>query len=357
MVRAIFFILAGMLFAPSLYAQQEAEMLLSGIADEETVTALPTDIQNEYRKIDNDVLSMTGARFDTPEQLVSQFVNKYPEDHDRVRSIYTWMALNIIYDDGARGENSKRDQKALNVWKAKKAVCEGYANLFNEMCRIAGIESRSVVGYVPNADGSPLRYPNHVWNSVKIDGKWHLLDVTWASLALRRHTKDGARDWAHLDRFFIMDPETMIFSHLPEDPYWQLQDHYVSLEQFEQGEASIRTALGGVAEAKNFEAMIASYERLDSLDRTIALLERMEENKWNKAREYNLGIAYFYKAQEIITRLRDLPDDARKRAKVTAKKYYEKSLDYLALIDERDRGYEFSQALSSNVTFRIETLQ
>ena len=357
MVRAIFFILAGMLFAPSIHAQQEAEMLLSGIADEETVTALPADIQDEYGKIDNDVLSLAGARFDTPEQLVWQFVNKYPDDHDRVRGIYTWVALNIIYDDGAGGENSKQEQKALHVWKTKKAVCEGYANLFNEICRLAGIESRSVVGYVPNADGSPLRYPNHVWNSVKIDGKWHLLDVTWASLALRQSNRDGEFDREHLDRFFLINPKDLIFSHLPEDPYWQLQDHYVSLEQFEQGEASIRTALGGVAEPKNFEAMIASYERLDSLGRTIALFERMEENKWNKAREYNLGIAYFYKAQEIIARLRDLPDDARKRAKVTAKKYYEKSLDYLALIDERDRGYKFSQALSGNVTFRIETLQ
>jgi transglutaminase/protease-like cytokinesis protein 3 len=50
---------------------------------------------------------------------------------------------------------------------------------------------------------------NHRWNTVNIDGKWYLVDVTLGSL------------------FFLMPPERFLKTHLPEDDSYTLLPDYV----------------------------------------------------------------------------------------------------------------------------------
>ncbi len=354
-IRAKILLLTSLLFWQSLSAQNADNRLFAGPSDDYIRKEHSQSQREDFTLVDKYVLTMPDDVFTALPDLTAYLTGKYSDSKSKVRSIYTWIAVNIEYDHQAHLIKDENDQKVGKVWKDRKAVCEGYANLFTEMCRLAGIESRVIIGYVREADGRPLKYPNHAWNSVMIDGKWHLLDVTWASLQWQQ---DGEDFTNAVDRFFLPDPEGMIYSHLPEDPYWQLHDRYVNLEQFENGIEAINQALSvSTDEKKNFEQMIVSYESLDSLDRIITLLERQEENRWNKSREYNLGIAYFYKAQQIISETGHLATGAGKKAKMIAKEFYEKSLNYLSQIEERDRGYEFSRALSDNVSFRIEILQ
>ncbi len=357
-IRAQIFFLATLLLWHSLVGQNPDTRLYAGLADDNVLKAYYLCTQEDFAKIDERVITAFPDDFSSIREFTLQLTSVYSDDKSKARSIYTWIALNIDYDNEAVPGNGMNDQKAINVWREKRAVCEGYANLFAMMCRLAGLESRVIIGYVRERDGQPLQYPNHAWNSVMIDGKWYLLDVTWASLQWRGDRSRTANVTEVMNMFFLTDPREMIYTHLPEDPYWQLQNSFVSLEQFENGGEVIRKTMSSKPEKEiNFEHLIASYESLDSLDRSIALLERQEENKWNKAREYNLGIAYFYKAQKILHEARCLSINEKERAKKLAKEYYKKSLNQLALIDEKDRVYEFSKALSSNVTFRIETLQ
>jgi transglutaminase/protease-like cytokinesis protein 3 len=71
--------------------------------------------------------------------------------------------------------------------------------------------------------GIPYR-EDHSWNAVKMNGKWHLVDVTWANTTSR----DGSID----DFYFKTDPYIFILDHYPMDAVWQLIPEPVSLEEF-----------------------------------------------------------------------------------------------------------------------------
>ena len=195
---------------------------------------------------------------------------------------------------------------------------------------------------------------------MKIKGDWKLLDVTWASVnnesnSLANPELQKSYMLHKLDHFFLVNPNRMILTHLPEDPLWQLHDNYVNLETFLKGEDFIKsTLMNPNIQKKDFEELISNYEGLDSLDKSISFLERMERNCKNRIREYGLGIAYYYKAQRILKEA-DVADknEATQRAKV----FYKKSLDQLAILEEEDFGYKFSKDLANSVTFRIETLR
>lgn len=310
--------------------------------------------------VDDFVIKTYPERFTSFENLAIYLTQPFNDERSKVRSIYTWIALNISYDQNSLKASVKKNQTAESVWQNRIAVCEGYANLFSEMCKSIGIESRIIKGYVKNFTGNDFKFPNHAWNAVKIRGKWELLDVTWASVnnegsfLTNKNVKNNI-DRHKLDIFFLVHPKRMILTHLPEDPYWQLQNNFISMDIFREGDASIKsTLMNADLDDKNFEILIAEYERLDSLDKSIAYLERMEINKLNKVKEYGLGIAYYYKAQKI---LREARNSNKYQAIKLAKMYYQKSLDQLSYLGKEDFGYEFSRDLANNVAFRIETLQ
>lgn len=310
--------------------------------------------------VDDFVIKTNPERFTSFENLAIYLTQPFEDEQSKVRSIYTWIALNISYDQNSLKTSVKRNQNAESVWHNRIAVCEGYANLLSEMCKSVGIESRIVKGYVKNFAGNDFKFPNHAWNGVKINGKWQLLDVTWASVnnegsLLTNKNVNKSIDRHKLDIFFLVHPNRMILTHLPEDPYWQLQHNFITMDIFRKGDASIKsTLMNSDADGKNFEILIDEYERLDSLDKSIAYLERMEINKLNKVKEYGLGIAYYYKAQKM---LREARNNNKYQAIEQAKMYYLKSLDQLSYLGEEDFGYEFSRDLAHNVAFRIETLQ
>lgn len=69
------------------------------------------------------------------------------------------------------------DLKGDNIYNAYgalidgKAVCEGYAELYQYLLYLCGIQSHAVTG---TADGQ-----NHMWNLVKIDDEYYMSDPTW----------------------------------------------------------------------------------------------------------------------------------------------------------------------------------
>lgn len=83
----------------------------------------------------------------------------------------------------------------------------------------AGLEVKTVYGMVKGAgasqfiNGMPV---NHVWNAVKIDGTWHLLDATWGAGYVGR---DGFHR-EQSDLFFMVPPQRAVLSHY--DPADQL---------------------------------------------------------------------------------------------------------------------------------------
>jgi hypothetical protein len=317
-----------------------------------------------FSTIDALVADIDAGEFYSHIELSQYLTDQCVTQHEKVRSIYTWIATNISYDKQFLHEGQSRNtQLADAVWDNRLAVCEGYAILFNSMCRASGIESRLIKGYVREFMDLELKLPNHAWNSVKIDGKWHLLDVTWASVnaeSLHRNeaANNGLKTKYKLDHFFLVDPEKMIVTHLPEDPYWQLQFNTIDLDTFLDGELAVLGHLNKIIDSKpvDFEMLISDYENLDSLDRSIAYLERMVCSS-ESAKAYGLGVAYYYKAQDILKEAHQNEPSDFQEFKEQARTFYQLSLEYLSLLEEDDYGYDFSKDLAGNVLFRMEVLQ
>jgi hypothetical protein len=339
-------------------------VLLSSGREATSRNHLKSATVSSFSAVDELVLNLELGNMQSLQELAKGISSHFSDEQSKVRGIFTWVAMNIAYDrESFITSGTLKDQSSKAVWSSRLAVCEGYANLLNEMCAAIGIESRLVKGYVRELMRDELNYPNHAWNSVKIDGKWHLMDVTWASINIEKwkatsQNRSTAPNYQVLDYYFLPNPETFIYTHLPEDPYWQLQSNYIDLQTFIAGETEIDIKLlNDTGNELSFEDLIEAYEQLDSLDRSIAYLERMTTTSDNTVRAYGLGIGYYYKAQQILEQADRNNRASMIRAKANAKVFYQKSLDQLSLLRHDDYGYELSQDLAKNVSFRIEVLQ
>jgi Transglutaminase-like superfamily len=114
--------------------------------------------------------------------VLSKQITEYsPSDSLKVVSICNWIMENISYDyenynKDLAGEKMNDDCCLVeSIIQRKKAVCEGYANLFNVLCQSIGIKSVKIIGYALSNDET-----DHAWNAVKINRLWYLMDLTWA---------------------------------------------------------------------------------------------------------------------------------------------------------------------------------
>lgn len=111
--------------------------------------------------------------------------------------VYDYKAADLIYSDSANASH------AFDVYGAaceKKAVCEGYAELFQFLCYCVGMNATQVSG---TANGGP-----HMWNAVCIDSNWYMLDVTW---------DDGGTNGMHYYTYFNLTTNDMVsMNHTPD---------------------------------------------------------------------------------------------------------------------------------------------
>ena len=66
--------------------------------------------------------------------------------------------------------------------RRRKAVCSGYAALFEHLAREAGLEAVTIRGHSKGfmAGTHQDSELNHAWNAVKIEGQWRLLTAPGA---------------------------------------------------------------------------------------------------------------------------------------------------------------------------------
>ncbi len=157
-------------------------------------------------------------------QLVASLIEGADDDSVRLDRIFEYVTGTITYDREAyRAGNKRINQSISEILERKRAVCWGFSQLITVMCREAGIRSWSVVGYTHSRYGidENFDYPDHAWNVVELDGKYALLDATWAEA----NPTDRDRLFRALPREFIQD-------HFPVLPMFQLLPCPVSFEEF-----------------------------------------------------------------------------------------------------------------------------
>ncbi len=148
-----------------------------------------------------------------------------------VKNFHDWICNNISYDAEMFFSGKIENQDYESVLKARKAVCSGYANLLKKMCELSNIECKVIHGFSKgfNYTGKVGDAPDHDWNSVKIDGKWYLVDATWDAGRLDGKTfiKQYSTEYLFLESFAFS------FTHLAEENSEQYYAPCKTKEQFQ----------------------------------------------------------------------------------------------------------------------------
>jgi hypothetical protein len=155
--------------------------------------------------------------------LVDWLTADVVDESARARVIHDWVADNVAYDVTAYLGNDAGSAEVASVLRGGRSACAGFANLYETMCRLAGLECVTVTGYARGygfhafGDEDPGS-KNHAWNAVLVDGRWRLVDATWSAghIAGREFIKD------YNDDYFFTDAAAFIYTHFPAEPEWQL---------------------------------------------------------------------------------------------------------------------------------------
>jgi Transglutaminase-like superfamily len=172
-------------------------------------------------------------------ELVAKYISQQETDpYLRVKAIHDYVLGRLDYDVNSLKTGVRPAQDARSVFASRKAVCEGYANLFMALGKTMGIEVAFVGGnirkeLVPTnliSESVRLSRPNsdwtlHAWNTVKVKENWYIVDTTW---------DDRTANTAYHADYLMLKPEAMIPSHLPERQAWQLLEKPINAKMFAQ---------------------------------------------------------------------------------------------------------------------------
>ena len=171
------------------------------------------------------------------EAMVDYLVKPCRNDMEKARVLFSWIAFNVEYDDKSYNSGKYGDNSPLGTYRNGKAVCQGYADLYQAMGNMAGLDSRMIIGYsrgIAYQPGQHFEAPDHAWTAIEINGEWRLFDVTWAA-GYGTVKRGKLVSITRFDDYWFNTPaEEFIFSHLPEDSEWQLTETKISLRQYEE---------------------------------------------------------------------------------------------------------------------------
>ncbi len=99
-------------------------------------------------------------------------------DYDKVKTIHDYLCDKITYNTPmAEDPSTYGPGNTYNAMIGHYTVCQGYAQAFKMACDTFGVDSICVPGWA--VDNKTSKSEGHMWNFVKINGKWYGLDATW----------------------------------------------------------------------------------------------------------------------------------------------------------------------------------
>ena len=146
------------------------------------ITKTNAQSTSDYNAVDSIALSITRVATKNTEGLSKYFNEKFTKPEDKVRAIFVWLADNIQYDiDNIFAINRYATTAEIisKTLTTRKAICQGYAETFQELCKLTGIKSFVVTGYTKQSGF--VDYIPHAWATAYINNQWRLYDPTWGS--------------------------------------------------------------------------------------------------------------------------------------------------------------------------------
>lgn len=114
------------------------------------------------------------------EQISDQIAKKLTQssDYEKAKYIYDYILKNTSYS--AQTEHHEDIRGPLLM---KKALSGGYAHTFTYLANKAGLEAFTVIGHL--TDKHFEKDNVHLWNGVKIKGKYYWVDPTWGKTSMK----------------------------------------------------------------------------------------------------------------------------------------------------------------------------
>jgi hypothetical protein len=225
--------------------------------------------------------------------LAASLTKGLKSDSLKVNAFFDWITANVRYDVSVFQPGNRINpelQRTAVVLQTGQAVCQGYANLFYDLCRHAGIPVEIIEGYCRYSSQTPEQLQLHAWNAVKLNGKWYVADLTWGTgyldLGTGQYVQEANR------AFFLTEPGKLVNTHFPFDPLWQLSYHPQTKDEFTRLAKTVANPAGG--RTFNYPDSLRAYEKQDSAGRRLQAFRRMhafdpanEEPKVRLAYHYN----------------------------------------------------------------------
>lgn len=156
--------------------------------------------------------------------LAHVLCDPFPSPTDKARAIFTWCHHNIAYDvHGFFNNCIPRGQTPAESIFSGKAVCEGYARIYEAIALRAGLGCIVITGHGKGYGFTPLKSgqpppprdaTGHAWNAVQIDnGYWKVIDACWGA----GHLSGGLYKKEFSPDMFTLSNELIGLKHFPEN--------------------------------------------------------------------------------------------------------------------------------------------
>lgn len=158
--------------------------------------------------------------------------------------------------------------------KQRKGLCDEYANIVSEFCKLNNITCLRIEGYVKYAgfkSTDVLDEANHAWNAVYVDSSWLLCDLFWSTCELIN--KNGSSSFIKKINtdYFLAPPAQFISTHLPLDPVFQFDNHPIKMHSFyDSNQAFDSSARMGYV---NYRDSVSAYLKLNEQEQKIKTAE------------------------------------------------------------------------------------
>lgn len=168
---------------------------------------------------------------------LSQYLTEpYESLKSKAFAVYRWITTNIFFDvEGYFEKAVMKGTDAESVLTDRVTTSEGYANLFEELCRASNVPARKVRGFAKGY-GYQMRQkipePNHTWNVIRVNGgKWFICDPTWGAGGVEKDMMFHRDPNTHQ---FMIPPSAAITNRFPVEEKWQFLDPPITKEAFER---------------------------------------------------------------------------------------------------------------------------
>ncbi len=194
---------------PYLFAQSSSLTPTPQLTPEQ-IAKHPTDkwftaVRPDYSELDERIKTLAKNE-ETPQDVARIICEGLTTDIEKARAIFDWLAYNVSYD------TSYKVHSAAEAFKKRKGVCQGYAELFQELAEAAGINSIMVTGI--GYGGPGVGRGGHAWNLVKLEDRDLLLDSCWGA----GYVTGSHFVFKFAPQWFDTHPAPFAFRHFPDDP-------------------------------------------------------------------------------------------------------------------------------------------